>query len=56
MANTRTPAPTTREYSILQLVAELEKEELKKPDVAYVFSSGTVKFSTDHTDSGIYER
>lgn len=50
-----TPAPITREYTIGQLVNELEKEDRNKPEIVYVFSNGTVKYSTDRTSSGIYE-
>ena len=53
MANV--PAPITREYTIGQLVNELEKEDRNKPEIVYVFSNGTVKYSTDRTASGIYE-
>ena len=49
-----TPPPITREYTVGQLVNELEKEERNKPDIVYVFSNGTVKVSTDRTNSGIY--
>ena len=50
------PPPKFREYSIGQLVRELEGKNLNKPEVCYEFSSGEKKVDTDRTSSGVYER
>jgi hypothetical protein len=46
----------TRDLSWEQLVRQREQEDYLKPDVVYEFSNGRKFQSTDHTDSGIYER
>ena len=50
------PTPKFRQYSIGQIVNDLEGKQRNKPEVCYQFSNGVQKVDTDRTDSGVYEK
>jgi hypothetical protein len=52
---TNPPPVRVTNYSYADLVKKAEGEDFNKPDIAYDFSNGSKKESTDKTDSGIYE-
>ena len=43
-------------YEWESLVRQSKDEDLKKPSTAYEWSNGREDKSTDHTDTGVYER
>jgi hypothetical protein len=45
---------TTRTFSLMAMVIEAWGEEWDKRDIAYEFSSGYTKESTDTTNRGFY--
>jgi hypothetical protein len=53
---TNTVPVVNTSYSFADLVKKAEGEDYNKPDIAYEFSNGSKKESTDKTSSGIYER